>query len=195
MIFQQFNLLGRLDVLTNVLLGRLGRHGALSGLLQRFSAEERARAVLALEALDLAGQALQRAETLSGGQQQRVAIARALMQEPRLILADEPIASLDPANAACVMEALRDINRRTGITVLCNLHTLDTARRYCDRIVGMAAGRVVFDGAPAALDGAALASIYGPATAGELERVTSVELPGELGPVPAPVSVATAVHA
>ena len=175
MIFQQFNLVGRLDVMTNVLLGRLAHHGGLASVFPRFTAAERARAVLALEALDLVPQALQRAETLSGGQQQRVAIARALMQEPRLILADEPIASLDPANAARVMEALRDINRRTGITVLCNLHTLDTAKRFCDRIVGMAAGHVVFDGAPDALDGPALARVYGAETASELERVTSVE--------------------
>jgi phosphonate transport system ATP-binding protein len=194
MIFQQFNLVGRLDVLTNVLLGRLGRHGALSCLVPRFSAEERARAVLALEGLDLAGQALQRAETLSGGQQQRVAIARALMQEPRLILADEPIASLDPANAARVMDALRDVNRRTGITVLCNLHTLDTARRYCDRIVGMAAGRVVFDGVPAALDGAALERVYGAATTEELERVTAIDLP-TARPEATRGPLATAIHA
>ena len=174
MIFQQFNLVGRLDVLTNVLLGRLADHGPFASVFPRFTAEERARAVLTLDALDLVPQALQRAETLSGGQQQRVAIARALMQEPRLILADEPIASLDPANAARVMEALRDINRRTGITVLCNLHTLDTAKRFCDRIVGMAAGHIVFDGTPDALDEPALTRVYGAEAAGELERVTSV---------------------
>ena len=90
-----------------------------------------------------------------------MAIARALMQEPRLLLADEPIASLDPMNAKLVMDALRDINRRDGITVLCNLHTLDTARAYCDRIVGMAQGRIVFDGAPETLDEAAVRAIYG----------------------------------
>jgi phosphonate transport system ATP-binding protein len=188
MIFQQFNLVGRLDVLTNVLVGRLAYRGTLPSLLGHFTAAERARAVLALEALDLAPQALQRAETLSGGQQQRVAIARALMQEPHLMLADEPIASLDPANATLVMEALRDINRRLGITVLCNLHTLDTARRYCDRIVGMAAGRVVFDGVPAALDVETLGRVYGPAVADDLERMTSLD-PGPATGETSPVSV------
>ncbi|MFC0388215.1 phosphonate ABC transporter ATP-binding protein [Muricoccus vinaceus] len=165
MIFQQFNLIQRLDVLTNVLVGRLNhRPGALAtlnSLFLRFSPAERAMALEALARFDLAEQALQRAETLSGGQQQRVAIARALLQEPRLILADEPIASLDPRNARVVMDALRDVNRRDGLTVLVNLHHLETARRYCDRIVAMQAGRVVFDGTPATLTAAEVEAIYG----------------------------------
>ena len=118
-------------------------------------------AILALERLECASLAFQRAETLSGGQQQRVAIARALMQEPTLLLADEPIASLDPHSATLVMDALRRINREDGITVLCNLHTLDTAREYCTRVVGIAAGEVVFDGAPAALTPSMVRHIYG----------------------------------
>jgi phosphonate transport system ATP-binding protein len=117
--------------------------------------------VRALDRLDLLPQALQRAETLSGGQQQRVAIARALLQDAEIILADEPVASLDPRNAARVLEALATINREDGITVLCNLHSLDTARTYCDRIVGMAAGRVVFDGPPASLSADRVREIYG----------------------------------
>ena len=161
MIFQQFNLVQRLDVLTNVLMGRLNHRPTLSSLFKMFSAEERALAIRTLERFDLAGAALQRADTLSGGQQQRVAIARALMQQPRIILADEPIASLDPRNGKVVMDALRTINREDGLTVLCNLHTLDTARRYCDRIVGMRAGRVVFDGVPAQLTASMVRDIYG----------------------------------
>ncbi|MBB5692078.1 phosphonate ABC transporter ATP-binding protein [Muricoccus pecuniae] len=165
MIFQGFNLIQRLDVLTNVLVGRLNhRHGALAALnslLLRFTPEERAMALDALDRFDLAEQALQRADTLSGGQQQRVAIARAMLQEPRILLADEPIASLDPRNARVVMEALRDVNRRDGLTVLVNLHHLDTARRYCDRIIAMAAGRVVFDGPPSVLTGGEVEAIYG----------------------------------
>jgi phosphonate transport system ATP-binding protein len=161
MIFQQFNLVGRLDVLTNVLIGRVGLRAALPSLAGHFSTSERAAAVCALERLDLLRQALQRAETLSGGQQQRVAIARALLQDAEIVLADEPIASLDPRNAARVMDALATINREDGITVLCNLHGLDTARAYCRRIVGMAAGRVVFDGPPAALSGDRVRAIYG----------------------------------
>ena len=161
MIFQQFNLVPRLDVLTNVLAGRLNRIPTARALLKLFTARERALAIRALDRLGIADLALNRADALSGGQQQRVAIARALMQEPRLLLADEPIASLDPMNAKLVMDALRDINRRDGITVLCNLHTLDTARAYCDRIVGMAQGRIVFDGAPETLDEPAVRAIYG----------------------------------
>ena len=161
MIFQQFNLVPRLDVLTNVLLGRLNHRSTTLNLLNIFSREERAMAISALERLDIAGTALQRAGTLSGGQQQRVAIARALMQQPRMVLADEPIASLDPLNAKVVMDALRDINRREGITVITNLHTLDTARAYCNRIIGMAAGEVVFDGGPDELDRDAVRRVYG----------------------------------
>jgi phosphonate transport system ATP-binding protein len=160
MIFQQFNLVPRLDVLTNVLLGRISRHGTVSSLFGRFSPTERAMAIEALERLDLAAHAFQRAETLSGGQQQRVAIARALMQEPSILLADEPIASLDPRNAACVMESLKAINSESGLTIICNLHTLDAARQYCGRIVGMSKGRIVFDGAPAELTPAMMREIY-----------------------------------
>lgn len=165
MIFQQFNLVQRLDVLTNVLVGRLNhRHGfaaTVASLFKHFSAGERAMALAALARFDLDDQALQRADTLSGGQQQRVAIARALMQQPKIILADEPIASLDPRNAQVVMDALRDVNRQDGITVLVNLHHLDTAREYCDRIVAMQKGRMMFDGPPAELTGARIREIYG----------------------------------
>jgi len=160
MIFQQFNLVSRLDVLTNVLLGRISRHGTIPSLFQRFTEAERAMAVEALDRLDLLPHAFQRADTLSGGQQQRVAIARAMMQEPSIVLADEPIASLDPRNAAHVMDSLRRINRDDGIIVLCNLHTIDAARQYSDRIIGMAQGRVVFDGAPEQLTSAAMREIY-----------------------------------
>lgn len=161
MIFQQFNLVPRLDVLTNVLLGRISNHGVISSIFKIFSEAERAMAVLALERLDMADQALQRADTLSGGQQQRVAIARAMMQQPVLLLADEPIASLDPRSATMVMDALRRINQDDGITVLCNLHTLDTARQYCDRIIAMFHGEVVFDDIPSALTHDVVRRIYG----------------------------------
>jgi phosphonate transport system ATP-binding protein len=161
MIFQQFNLVGRLDVLTNVLVGRLNHRPVFTSLLKMFTAEERAMAIRTLDRFDLAEQALQRADTLSGGQQQRVAICRALMQEPKILLADEPIASLDPRNAKVVMDALRTVNGTDGLTVIVNLHTLDTARAYCDRIVGMFAGRVVFDGTPGQLDSATVRAIYG----------------------------------
>lgn len=161
MIFQQFNLVNRLDVLTNVLIGRLNYHWTLPTLVKYFSAAERALGIRALERLDLLPQALQRADTLSGGQQQRVAIARALVQAPQLILADEPIASLDPHNASRVMAALRAINREDGITVICNLHALGMARAYCDRIIGMAHGKLVFDGPASALTAAVSRAIYG----------------------------------
>jgi phosphonate transport system ATP-binding protein len=151
MIFQQFNLVGRLDVLTNVLMGRLAQIPAWRSLAQLWPDEDRALAMSALEQFDIAQLAAQRADQLSGGQQQRVAIARALVQQPDIILADEPIASLDPRNTKVVMDALLRINKHFGITVICNLHSLDLARSYCDRLIGMAAGRVVFDGAPSAL--------------------------------------------
>ncbi len=161
MIFQQFNLVPRIDVLTNVLLGRLNHRSSIKSLLNIYSDEERAMALAALERLDIVQTALQQAGTLSGGQQQRVAIARALMQSPKMILADEPIASLDPRNAQVVMESLRDINRRENITVITNLHTLDTARAFCERIIGMSKGRVVFDGTPDELTMDAARAIYG----------------------------------
>ncbi len=178
MIFQQFNLVPRLDVLTNVLLGRLNHRSTVLNLLGLFSREERIMAIAALERLDIAGTALQRAGTLSGGQQQRVAIARALMQEPKIILADEPIASLDPLNAKVVMDSLRAINESEGITVVTNLHTLDTARAYCGRIIGMAAGEVVFDGRPEDLSPDAVRMIYGATESGEeiSEEITSTSI-------------------
>ncbi|WP_156668109.1 phosphonate ABC transporter ATP-binding protein [Rhizobium bangladeshense] len=195
MIFQQFNLVPRLDVLTNVMLGRLNHRSTVANLLGIFGREERIMAIAALERLGIEQTALQAAGTLSGGQQQRVAIARALMQEPKMVLADEPIASLDPLNAKIVMDALRDINEREGITVVTNLHTLDTARSYCERIVGMAAGRVVFDGKPSELTAAAVSEIYGTDRDGsgidESMTSTSINVPvsatarpqGELQPV------------
>jgi len=161
MIFQQFNLVNRLDVLTNVLVGRLGYHRTLPTLFKIFSIEEKAMAIRALHMLDMVPTALKRADTLSGGQQQRVAIARALVQEPKLLLADEPIASLDPHNATKVMDALKFINQDVGITVICNLHHLATARSYCDRIIGMRAGSTVFDGVPAQLSTQKILEIYG----------------------------------
>lgn len=161
MIFQQFQLVPRLDVLTNVLLGRLNHRSQIAGLFGLFSAEERAQALQTLERFGLLDVALSRAGQISGGQQQRVAICRALMQRPGIVLADEPIASLDPHNAQVVMDALRRVNREDGLTVLCNLHHLDTARTYCDRIVALDAGRVVFDGPAASLTDAAAAGVYG----------------------------------
>jgi phosphonate transport system ATP-binding protein len=179
-VFQQFNLVGRLDVITNVLTGRLYYHGLVASLLQHFTAAERAFAIRALDRLGMAHTALQQADTLSGGQMQRVAIARALVQEPKIVLADEPIASLDPLNAKVVMDALRTINREDGITVICNLHTLDTARNYCDRIIGLAEGKVVFDGNPGQLTQRMAREIYG-AEAEEAfqEGMTSTALGGE----------------
>ena len=175
MIFQQFNLVPRLDVVTNVMLGRANRQNTLKSLFKIFSEQDIGDALQALDRLGIAEQALQRAETLSGGQQQRVAIARALMQEPKIILADEPIASLDPLSAEVVMTSLREIHDRDDIAVICNLHTLDTARQYCDRIIGMRAGKVVFDGTANELTEAAARDIYG-ADHSFQEAVTSTSL-------------------
>jgi len=161
MIFQQFNLVKRLDVFTNVLIGRLNYHGTIPSLLKRFSRQERAMAIKALERVEISDQALQRVDTLSGGQQQRVAIARALLQGPKIILADEPIASLDLRSATLVMHTLQRINREDGITVIASLHDLATARCYCDRIIGMAHGNVVFDSRPEDLTAEKVCEIYG----------------------------------
>ena len=151
MIFQQFNLVGRLDVMTNVLMGRLATMPTWRSVIQLWPEQDKAIAMSALDQLDIASIAAQRADQLSGGQQQRVAIARALVQEPDIILADEPIASLDPRNTRIVMDALLRTNKHFGITVICNLHSLDLARTYADRLIGMSAGRIAFDGAPSML--------------------------------------------
>jgi len=179
MIFQQFNLIGRLDVLTNVLMGRLNKIALLRGLLRVWSADDKVIAMSALEQFDIANLAAQRADRLSGGQQQRVAIARALVQEPKLILADEPIASLDPRNTKIVMDALLRINKHFGITVICNLHSLDVARGYCDRLVGMAHGRVVFNDVPAALTEHVARELYG-LEAGDVTAAPAAEV-GAIG--------------
>ncbi len=161
MVFQQFNLVPRLDVVTNVMLGRLNGHGTIKSLFNVFGKDEVNAALTALDRLGIAQEATKRAEELSGGQQQRVAIARALMQDPYMILADEPIASLDPMNAKIVMDALREIHERDNKIVICNLHTLDTARTYCDRVIGMRDGFLVFDGKPEELTTEAAREIYG----------------------------------
>jgi len=176
-----------------VLIGRVGHRPTLSTLIKRFAPAERAMAIQALHRLDMDAQALQRAETLSGGQQQRVAIARALMQDPEILLADEPIASLDPLNAAKVMEALCAINREDGITVIVNLHHLDTARERCDRIIGMAAGRVVFDGAPEALTPALARDIYGQES--EDAGIVAAASARPRLPIPEPVGEEALAHA
>jgi phosphonate transport system ATP-binding protein len=160
-VFQQFNLLKRLSVLENVLVGTLSRVDMWRSLLGRFPGGELERARRTLGRVGLAGLDDRRADTLSGGQQQRVAIARALVQEPRVLLADEPMSSLDPASSRAVMELLQDINREDGLTVIASLHVLDLAVTYGRRIVGLRAGRVVHDGSPAGLTQAAAEAIFG----------------------------------
>jgi phosphonate transport system ATP-binding protein len=167
MVFQQFNLIGRLDVLTNVLIGRLALVPPWRSLAGWWPDQDKAVALAALEQFGMAQLAAQRADHLSGGQQQRVAIARAVVQEPEIVLADEPIASLDPHNTRLVMDALQRMNKHFGITVICNLHSLEIARAYCDRLVGMAAGAVVFDDVAAALTDTAARELYGTASDGQ----------------------------
>jgi phosphonate transport system ATP-binding protein len=164
MIYQQFNLVRRLRVLDNVLIGRLphlSRWRRLAALLRAFEASERERALRCLDHVGLVDRVWQRADTLSGGEQQRVAIARLLAQDARVVLADEPVASLDLANGRLVMETLRRIARGAGLTVVATLHHVDYARRYADRVVALKDGRVVFDGPPAGLSDAALFEIFG----------------------------------
>lgn len=166
-VFQQFNLIGRLSVLTNVLIGLLHRTPGWRSLLMRFTLPERQRAMEALVSVGIEQSAWQRAATLSGGQQQRAAIARCLVQGARIILADEPIASLDPESARNVMELLARTNREHGCTVLVSLHQVEFARRYCPRTIALHRGRVVYDGPSAALTPQLLAELYG-AEAGSL---------------------------
>ena len=175
MIFQQFNLVPRMDVVSNVLHGTLNRRSTLATLFNLYPQDDIHKAIDILDRLGIAEQAAKRADALSGGQQQRVAIARALMQDPEIILADEPIASLDPMNAQVVMQSLRDIHEQDGRMVIANLHTLDTARRYCDRVIGMRHGRVVFDGRPDQLTTGVARDIYG-AGADFSESATSTQI-------------------
>lgn len=161
MIFQQFNLVNRLDVITNVMLGAVARRSTLANISGFFTEQERRRAFDLLSELDMAQHALNRADGISGGQAQRAAIARALMQDPSIILADEPVASLDPRNAKVVMDSLRSINRDRGITVICNLHNLRMAKTYCDRVIAMVEGRVIFDCGPSELDPDRVRAVYG----------------------------------
>ena len=160
-IFQQFNLVPRLSVLTNVCLGRLGRMPLINATLGRFSMDEKRRAMRALARVGIADHALKRGCDLSGGQQQRAAIARTLMQGAEFIVADEPIASLDPSSARRVMDILADLNRRDNITVLISLHQVEYALRYCPRTIALKAGEIVYDGPSCALTSEFLASIYG----------------------------------
>jgi phosphonate transport system ATP-binding protein len=175
MIFQQFNLVPRMDVVSNVLHGTLNRRSTVATMFNLYPQADIHKAIEILDRLGIAEQAPKRAEALSGGQQQRVAIARALMQDPAVILADEPIASLDPMNAQIVMQALRRIHEEDGRMVIANLHTLDTARRYCDRVIGMRDGRIVFDGTPDQLTTGVAREIYG-AGADFSEAATSTEI-------------------
>ncbi|CUA92695.1 phosphonate ABC transporter ATP-binding protein [Pannonibacter indicus] len=178
MIFQQFNLVPRMDVASNVLHGILNRRSTMQTLFSLWSRADILKALEILDRLGIAEQAPKRAEALSGGQQQRVAIARALMQDPKIILADEPIASLDPMNAQIVMDTLKKINVEDGRMVIANLHTLDTARHYCDRVIGMRDGEVVFDGTADELTASVAREIYG---AGDSfnEAATSTSIPAD----------------
>ena len=160
-IFQQFNLVGRMNVLTNVMTGLLPEMPLYRSLLGQFTPQERLKALQALHSVGLAEQAFQRASTLSGGQQQRAAIARALVQGARILLADEPVASLDPESTRRVMDLLRQLQREQGMTLVISLHNVYLARKYCDRIVALREGRLVYDGAPMGLDNQTLRDLYG----------------------------------
>ncbi len=167
MIFQHFNLVERSSVLTNVLSGRLGYVNSFASVFHRFPAEDIRRAHAALERVGIGDKADNRADELSGGQQQRVGIARALMQEPDLMLADEPVASLDPVLAHSIMDHLLQINRQDNITVLCSLHFLDLVQQYGDHVIALNDGQVVFEGTPREIDDERFKEIYGK----EAERI------------------------
>ncbi|MEX1279873.1 MAG: phosphonate ABC transporter ATP-binding protein [Acidimicrobiia bacterium] len=166
MVFQHFNLVHRSKVITNVLSGRLGYTNPTLSLVNRFSEQDQLAALDRLERVGLAEKAWSRADELSGGQQQRVGIARALMQDPEMLLADEPVASLDPVLAHSIMQHLEDIQAE-GVTVLCSLHFLDLVHRYAERAIALFDGKLVFDGAPTEIDDERFKGIYGK----EAERV------------------------
>ena len=161
MVFQHFNLVHRSKVLTNVLAGRLGYVNPVWSLINRFPKADIENAIQKLERVGIADKANHRADELSGGQQQRVGIARALMQDPEMILADEPVASLDPVLAHSIMKHLEDINQKDGVTVLCSLHFLDLVHKYADRVVALNEGKLVFEGMPKDIDDQKFKDIYG----------------------------------
>lgn len=179
MVFQQFNLVRRLTALENVLIGRLGTLNPVTSLLKLYPKADRELAMSLLERVGMSDYAWQRADTLSGGQQQRVGIARALAQQPKVILADEPISALDPKSAEQVMEILQAINAEDNIAVICNLHHLNTVREYADRVVALKKGRLVFDGTAAEFSVEASRSLYYDEQHRELE---AVQLTGQLSP-------------
>ena len=160
MVFQHFNLVSRSKVITNVLQGRLGYVNPALSIINRFPKDEIARARAQLERVGLAAKANQRADELSGGQQQRVGVARALMQNPEMVLADEPVASLDPVLAHSIMRYLELINDEDGVTVLCSLHFLDLVHRYADRAIALNEGKLVFEGPPSEIDDSKFLDIY-----------------------------------
>src|SRR5574340_696538 len=170
MIFQQFNLVKRSSVTTNVLAGRLGYVNTMASSLHLFSEADRQKALDSLAQVDLDGKEHVRADSLSGGQQQRVGIARALMQDPKLILADEPVASLDPVLAHSILKYLEQLNKERGITVICSLHFLDLVHRYATSAIALKDGELVFQGAPKQIDDNQFKAIYGQ----EAERVTII---------------------
>ena len=167
MVFQHFNLVNRSSVITNVLAGRLGYVNPALSIFNRFPEEDVQAALRQLDRVGIKDQAYKRADELSGGQQQRVGIARAMIQEPDMILADEPVASLDPVLAHTIMQYLEKINREDGVMVLCSLHFLDLAHRYADRAIALNEGVLMFDGPPEAIDDEKFKEIYGK----EAERV------------------------
>ena len=193
MVFQQFNLVKRLTAFENVLIGRLGFMDTLRSSLKAYSRTDRQLAMQMLERVGMADQAWQRADTLSGGQQQRVGIARALAQQPKLILADEPISALDPKSSEQVMNLLREIQQQDGIAVLTNLHHLDAVRDYAERVVGLRAGEVVFDGRADQLDtNAARALYYGENQASEPSN-DIVQIPHSIPTTPISAAISSAL--
>ncbi len=167
MIFQHFNLVDRSKVMTNVLAGRLGYTNPAMSLINRFSKQDVDMALKQMDRVGIRDQAYKRADELSGGQQQRVSIARAMMQNPKIILADEPVASLDPVLAHSIMQYLEKINKEDGVTVICSLHFLDLVHRYANRAIALNAGKLMFDGSPKDIDDVKFKEIYGK----EAERV------------------------
>lgn len=161
MVFQHFNLVSRSSVMTNVLAGRLGYINPVKSIINQFSTTDKKKALKELDRVGIADKAGNRADELSGGQQQRVGIARAMMQDPEMILADEPVASLDPVLAHSIMQYLEKINHEDGVTVLCSLHFLDLVHRYADRVIALNEGKLMFDGTPKEIDDKKFKEIYG----------------------------------